>query len=257
MANDVLRVEREGAVAIMTLNRPAQVNALNAELRAALRQAIAELETDSAIRVAILKGEGRGFCAGADLTGGMTHPISDEIEREYKPVLVGIADTRLIWIAQVHGPAAGIGAALAMNCDLMTMAEDAFIYMAFAAIALVPDGGNTWLLLRKMGYARAMQTILEGRRVPASECLQLGIANKVLPASQLDAATRQWAAQLAAAAPMAMVAAKRMLRAGDAMSYAQAITAEAIEQDPLVASSDFAEGVAAFFAKRKPLFQGK
>ena len=108
-----------------------------------------------------------------------------------------------------------------------------------------------------MGYARAMQTILEGRRVPASECLQLGIANKVLPASQLDAATRQWAAQLAAAAPMAMVAAKRMLRAGDAMSYAQAITAEAIEQDPLVASSDFAEGVAAFFAKRKPLFQGK
>ena len=74
MANDVLRIEREGAVAIMSLNRPAQVNALNAELRAALRQAIAELETDSAIRVAILKGEGRGFCAGADLTGGMTHP---------------------------------------------------------------------------------------------------------------------------------------------------------------------------------------
>jgi len=257
MAEKVLLVERDGPVVVVTLNRPGQVNALNAELRAALRETVAALESETELRIAILKGAGRGFCAGADLASGLEHPISEHIAREYQPALVGIANNRLIWIAQVHGSAAGIGAAFAMNCDLMTMTPDAYLYMAFAAISLIPDGGNTWLLLRRMGYPRALQTILEGRRIPASECQALGIANKVLEPDRIDAETRHWARELAAGPPLAIAAAKRLLRNSGSLSLEDAILAEGLEQNPLVKSEDFQEGVAAFFAKRRPIFKGR
>ena len=179
-----LRLEKDGAIARLTLARPQAFNALDAGLRAALRQALREIETDPAIRVVILSGDGPGFCAGADLKDGSGYaPAHQMIEEEYRPILTGIAASQKIWIAQVHGAAAGIGAALAMNCDLMTMAEDATIYMAFAAIGLVPDGGNCWLLLRGMGYKRALRAILEGARIPAAEAvaLDLGIEAPVVP----------------------------------------------------------------------------
>jgi 2-(1,2-epoxy-1,2-dihydrophenyl)acetyl-CoA isomerase len=256
MTDEVLTIERDGPVAIVTMNRPAQINALNAELRARLRDAIAQLEAEPELRLAVLKGAGKGFCAGADLADGPEHPVNEHIDREYKPILIGIADSRLIWVAQVQGSAAGIGAALAMNCDLVAMSADAYLYMAFAAIALIPDGGNTWLLLRRMGYARALQAVLEGRRVPAGECLALGIANKVIAPADLETETLQWARQLAAGPPLAMAAAKRLLRRSDSIGYEDAISAEGREQNPLLASQDCQEGVAAFFAKRKPVFRG-
>ena len=257
MTDEVLLYEVDGAVATITLNRPAQFNALNETLRAELRDVVKRVESDSAVRIAILKGAGRGFCAGADLTGGLENPVSEHIEREYKPALTGIAEGSKIWIAQVHGSAAGIGAAFAMNCDLVTMADDATIYMAFAAIALVPDGGNTQLLLQNMGYHRAMQAVLEGRKIPADECLQMGIANKIWPAEALDEQTRAWAAELAQGAPLAMAAAKRLLRQVGAISYADAISAEGQEQNPLLMSKDCMTGVQAFFKKEKPVFSGE
>jgi 2-(1,2-epoxy-1,2-dihydrophenyl)acetyl-CoA isomerase len=257
MTDEVLLVEHDGPVAIVTLNRPAQLNALNAELRAALREAVAALESNLQVRVAILKGAGRGFCAGADLAAGLEFPVSDHIAREYQPALLGISNSRLIWIAQVQGSAAGIGAAFAMNCDLMTMTPDAYLYMAFAAISLIPDGGNTWLLLRRMGYARALQAILEGRRVPAAECLALGIANKVIEPDRIDAETLHWAKGLASGPPLALAAAKRLLRNSGSLTFDEALAMEGREQDPLVESEDFKEGVAAFFAKRKPVFTGR
>lgn len=257
MSNEVLKVSTDGAVATLTLNRPERFNALDDDLRAALRSTVSKINAMANIRVVILKGEGRGFCAGADLAGGMERPDPDFINKEYKPSLVGIAESDKIWIAQIHGTAAGIGAAFAMNCDLVTMADNATIYMAFSAIALIPDGGNTQLLLQNMGYHRAIEAILEGHKISADDCLKYGLANKLFPLDQIDTETKQWAERLAAGGPLAMAAAKRILRSVGQVSYGDAISAEAKEQHPLLNSSDFKTGVDAFFKKEKPIFEGK
>ncbi|WP_238364065.1 enoyl-CoA hydratase/isomerase family protein [Mesobacterium pallidum] len=254
---DPLLYETEGAIARITLNRPEAFNAMDKAMRDGFKQAIMKIHRDPAVRVVIVSGTGRGFCAGTDLAEGIQSPVTLLLEQEYRPILAAIATSPRIWIAQVHGSAAGIGAALAMNCDMMTMAEDATIYMAFAAIGLIPDGGNTWLLHRGLGYKRALQAILEGRKIPADEAVELGLANAAYAPDALVAETEALAARIAAGAPLAQAAAKRLLRAMDGISYEASITAEALEQTALVESEDSQEAVKAFFAKRKPEFRGR
>lgn len=257
MTERVLLVEKTGRIATVTLNRPDKLNAFNGALKREMRNCVAELEDDETIVIVILKGSGRGFSAGADLGDGMEGHVSFHLDMEYKPFLSAIAMSNKIWIAQVHGACAGIGAAIAMNCDFMVMSDDAYIYMAFAAIGLVPDGGNTQLLLNAMGYKRALQAALEGRKIQAEECLQYGICNRVVDADSLEKETLSWAGRLASGAPLALGATKRLMRKVGSMSYGDAISAEGLEQAPLLKSADFAEGVSAFFAKRKPEFKGR
>lgn len=249
--------ETDGGVARVTLNRPEAFNAMNKTMRDAFKQAIIDIHGNDAIRVVIVSGAGRGFCAGTDLTEKIDNPITLLLEQEYRPILAAIATSPKIWISQVHGSAAGIGAALAMNCDLMTMSEDATIYMAFAAIGLIPDGGNTWLLHRGLGYKRAMQAILEGRKIPAEEAVALGLANSAHDPEMLAEDTVALARRIAAGPPLASAAAKRLLRTMDGQSYEAAITSEAREQTDLIQSEDSREGVRAFFEKRAPKFEGK
>lgn len=254
---DIILVEKEGAVAFVTLNRPNVFNALNAELRRRLLQTANTLEEDDNIRVVVLRGAGPGFCAGADLADGISSSVTSQLEEEYRPFLEAIINSRKLWIASVHNSAAGIGGALALVCDFMIMAEGSNIYLAFAAIGLLPDGGLTWLLSRAMGYRRALQIIVEGRKIPADECESLGLANRVVPADQLAEETKRWAFSLAEGAPLSQISAKRVLRKAQDLSYGEAFSLEAAEQQGLKESGDFKEGVEAFFAKRKPVFKGK
>lgn len=254
---DPLLCDIDGPVARVTLNRPEAFNAMNEALRTGLRKALTRINADPAVRVVILSGEGRGFCAGTDLTENLSDSTGLLLDREYRPILNGIASSPKIWIAQVHGSAAGISAALAMNCDLVTMAEDASIYMAFAAIALVPDGGSTWLLHRGMGAKRALQAILEGQKIPAADAVDYGLANAAFPPDSLSDDTTALALRLAAGAPLAAAAAKRLIRSMDGASYADAITAEGVEQSALALTEDAQEGIQAFLQKRRPEFRGR
>ncbi len=256
MSEEPLLIDITGAIATVTLNRPERLNAFNAELKLAMRTAVGRLNDNDDVRVVILKGAGRSFSAGADISGEMAEPISFHLDSDYKPFLTGIEKSDKVWIAQVHGAAAGIGAALAMNCDLISMADDAYLYMAFAAIGLIPDGGNTQLLLNYLGYHRALEAVLEGRKLTAEECFASGIANKVIGADDLDRHTFEWAEKLTSTAPLAMAGAKRLLRNVGSMSFGDAITQEGLEQTPLLRSADFKEGVRAFLDKRKPEWSG-
>ena len=257
MSEEALIIEKQGPIATVTLNRPDAMNSFDRSLKDAMLLNVAKLNDDPDLRVVILKGAGRCFSAGADISGGIAEPISFHLDTDYKPFLTGIEHSNKIWIAQVHGAAAGIGAAIAMNCDLVVMSDDAYIYMAFAAIGLVPDGGNTQLLLKYLGYHRALETILEGKKMPADECLTAGIANKVVSTDELEDITMQWAEKLVGTAPLALAACKRVLRRVGSASFGDAITIEGLEQTHLIKTDDFKEGVTAFFEKRKPNWQGK
>jgi 2-(1,2-epoxy-1,2-dihydrophenyl)acetyl-CoA isomerase len=217
------------------------------------------VESDDDIRVVILTGEGRGFCAGADLSEGMPGHANfvDQCAAEYTPWLMAIHDSKKLYVAAVNGAAAGIGAATVMNCDLVMMAEDSYLYQAFSAIGLMPDGGATWLLLQKLGYQRAIDMAVNAGRLNAQQCLELGLANRVVSAAGLIDEAQAWAEQMAQGAPLAQAAVKQLMRKATSMSYAQVVDQEAVEQSSLIESDDSRSAIAAFFAKRKAVFLGK
>ncbi len=258
---DTVVVERRGAVGIVTLNRPDYLNAFNRALRDDLKWAVREINDDEAIRAAVLTGMGRGFSAGADLTEAPADPerfrVEDELNGEYRMSLMEIARAPKPWISAVNGAAAGIGSAYAMVCDLTVMAEDAYLYQAFAAIGLVPDGGATWHLASTLGRKRAYELMVGGEKLGAEKCLALGLCNRVVPADELLAEAVQWAGELAAKAPLALRYAKQSLNEAMESTLAETIASEARLQHICITSEDFREGVAAFMAKRAPAWKGR
>ena len=184
-----IEIERHGAVALLRLNRPQALNAFDASLRRELLIAAREVNADDAIRVVVLTGAGRGFGAGADLSEVPTADphwrVEDQLNLEYKPAVMEIFNAPKPWISAVHGPAAGISSAFAMVCDLTVMADNAYIYQAFAAISLVPDGGATWHLVRTIGRKRAYEIIATGEKISAQKCLEWGLCNRVVPTERL------------------------------------------------------------------------
>jgi 2-(1,2-epoxy-1,2-dihydrophenyl)acetyl-CoA isomerase len=258
---DTVKIERKGSVALVSLNRPDSLNAFNAALRADLRRAVREVNDDPAVLVVVLTGTGRAFCAGADLLETAENPgdfrVEDQLNGEYKPILLEMNRAGKPWIAAVNGAAAGIGSAFAMNCDLVVMAENAYIYQAFAAIGLVPDGGVTWHLVRTLGRHRAYEVIVSGEKLRAQKCLDWGLCNRVVPDAELVAQALAWAGELAAKSPLALRYAKQALNAAMEISVGDAISYEAGLQHLCVTSEDAKEGVAAFIEKRAPRWQGR
>ncbi len=249
-------------VAYIILNRPDVRNALNQALRLELRRAIEAAEADDDVRVVVLAAAGDVFCSGADLAERLPGAeregfVTELLDTEYLPVINGIREADKPFVVAVNGTAAGIGAALALACDLVVMADNASLYCAFGAISLVPDGGFHGLLLERLGRRRAFEVIALSQRLSAGECQATGLANRVVPAAELLDATDALAAQLAAAAPLTLRNSKRILRHVESDGLDASIALEGEIQDGLVRSRDFAEGTGAFFERRTPKFEGR
>ena len=257
VSEEVLKYTVKDTVAEVVLNRPKQYNSFNNKLRKDLPELLDSLEASPDVRVVLIRGSGPGFTAGADLNENFPPPISEHLQNEYKPIFDKIVSSRLLYVAAVHGSAAGIGAALAMACDLMIMSETAKISLVFSNIGLVPDGGATWFLQHAMGYRKALQLIVEGGHIKSEECLKYGLVNKVVPDGELHNESTRWVKELSERAPLATAASKRLLRKSFNFSYEQAFIAEALEQDRVSISEDFANAREAFFKKTKPVFKGK
>lgn len=256
---DHVKYEIDGAVAIITINRPDMMNSFDEALRADLYAACEEAANDAGVRAVVLTGEGRSFSAGADLKSGLNSEVSieDMLQTEYRPVFESIGRMEKPVIAAVGGSAAGIGMSLALACDLLIIADNAFLLSPFTTISLVPDGGLNWLLVSQVGYRRAFQLSIESERIDAARCVELGLANKTAPAETLVRDAITWAGALAERAPLSMAATKKAMRHAASGSWASTFDIEAPLQKKLRASDDCAEGVAAFFEKRKPEFKGK
>ncbi len=255
--SDIVKYEQHGPVAVITLHRPDSMNAFDTDLRAAVVEAFGTARDDDSVRAIVFTGEGRCFSAGADLKAGIDRDVREILESEYRPVLEAIADIPKPVIAAVPGSAAGIGFSMALQCDLVIMADNAFLLSPFTTISLVPDGGLNWLLVRQLGYRRAFQLSVESERIPAARCVELGLANKTVAAEQLQSAALEWAETLTKRAPLSLAATKKAMRFAADNDWASSYSLEADLQGELLGTEDNREGIQAFLEKRTPKFTGK
>jgi 2-(1,2-epoxy-1,2-dihydrophenyl)acetyl-CoA isomerase len=258
MAAASVRLEREGAVATLVLDRPEAMNAQTRASRAELLRELRGVARDATVRCVVLTGAGRAFCAGQDLREqDALADVARTVRETYVPIVEAVATMEKPVIASINGAAAGAGLSFALACDLRVMASEAFLMMAFSNIALVPDSGGSWLLARGVGYHRAFELAASGRRVPADEALELGLVERVVPRAELDAAVAEQAAVLAARPTRALAWTKRLMRTAMSATLAETMELEAQLQAVAVRGDDHAEGVAAFAAKREPRFEGR
>ena len=245
-------------VATITMNHPASMNALNRQFRNDLLAAIGQAVTDVGVKGIVIASSGKGFCSGTDL-GELEQGIDifSLLEDEYKPILTAIMQSPKPVIAAVNGACAGIGASLALACDLVVMSENAFIFLAFAKVGLIPDGGMCWHLARNIGYKRAFEVIAEAGRIDAQRCKELGLVNKVVANESLLEEVQQWAQRLITSAPLTLQYSKQVLQQAMRLDLNDTMRVEAAMQTICAASSDSKEGVTAFKQKRAPNFTGK
>ena len=260
---DLVQVERDGAVALVTLNRPEVLNALDAALGAAFAEAMLTLEDDEDVRCVVIRGAGRGFMAGGDvasfharLDGGIEEHIRTLIG-VYHGAVRAIARMPKPTLASLHGPVAGAGLSLALNTDLAIAADNTVFTLAYANLGTSPDGGSTHFLPRLVGRRRAMEIALLADRFDAAKALELGLVNKVVPAADLAAETLALARRLAAGPTRAYAATKRLISESFETSLSAQLDAEMEAFAGCSTTRDFREGVTAFVEKRKPVYEGK
>jgi 2-(1,2-epoxy-1,2-dihydrophenyl)acetyl-CoA isomerase len=261
MGYQTLLVERTGAIATLTLNRPQARNALDLVMRREMLAALDEIEADEGARVVILTGSGEHFCAGGDVKS-MKERRQTAAEGRHRVQMLNAMVMRLVdfprpTIAMVDGYAVGAGTNLALCCDLVVASDRARFGELFNKIGLAPDGGGTWFLSRLVGLARAKELIFTGDIFDAAEALRLGLVNRVVAVAELRAATRALAEKIAAGPPVVHRLAKHMVNRAATTDLAAALDLEAYSQGLAIAGEDHQEGLAAFFEKRLPKFTGK
>jgi 2-(1,2-epoxy-1,2-dihydrophenyl)acetyl-CoA isomerase len=253
-----IALQQDGGVATLTLNRPAALNALKREMLAEISHALDQVRDDGTARVLLVTGAGRAFCAGADLAAGeLPNDVGSLLETHYNPLLERLMALPIPVVSAVNGPAAGAGCSLALAADIVIAARSAYFLLAFVNIGLVPDLGATWMLPRLAGRARAQAMMLLGERIPAELAEQWGMIYKVVDDSALAAESQALVTKLANGPTRTYALIRQALRTALESSLTETLRLERANQLAAGRTSDFAEGVAAFLARRPAKFQGK
>jgi 2-(1,2-epoxy-1,2-dihydrophenyl)acetyl-CoA isomerase len=259
-----IKLEIEAGVARLTLNRPDKLNSFTGEMHAELRVALDSIQADKNVRVLVLTGAGRAFCAGQDLAdpdmatvNGKMPDIGNVVEANYKPLILRLQNLRVPTIAAVNGIAAGAGASVALACDLVLASKSASFLQAFSKIGLIPDTGGTWFLPQRVGMARAMGLALLADKLPAEKAAEWGLIWQCIEDADFAAAVDALAKQLAAAPTKALVRTRQLMQAAAGHTLEQQLSMEGAAMRELGWSADYAEGVAAFMEKRAAKFTGE
>ncbi len=254
----------DAGIARLTLNRPDKLNSFTGEMHAELRIALDRIQSDKSIRVLVLSGAGRAFCAGQDLAdpdmqviAGKMPDIGNVVEKNYKQLVLRLQNLRVPTVAAVNGIAAGAGASVALACDLVIATQSASFLQAFSKIGLIPDTGGTWFLPQRVGMARAMGLALLADKLPAEKAAEWGLIWECTEDAEFTARIDALAKQLSTAPTKALVRTRQAMHAAPGHTLEQQLSFEGSFMRELGWSPDYAEGVAAFMEKRAPKFTGE
>ena len=261
MSDAMILAQRDGAIARLTLNRPDRLNSFTLAMLGELSDALSDLDGDDSVRVVVLTGAGRGFCAGQDLTDHAavddSRAIRSVVERHYNPVVRQIRALRQPVVAAVNGVAAGAGCSLALSCDIAIATASARFVNAFVNIGLIPDSGGTYFLPRLVGQARALGLALLGDPIEAAKAAEWGLIWRAVPDADFAPEVDSLARRLAELPTTAIGLIKQAINLSGHHSLEQQLATEAELQAAAAETEDYQEGRAAFLAKRKPRFFGR
>jgi 2-(1,2-epoxy-1,2-dihydrophenyl)acetyl-CoA isomerase len=254
-----IKVTHSDGIATVLLDRADKLNALSGEMYHELADAFRRLNEDDAVRVVLLTGAGRAFCAGGDVgsMGGYDVVSGRKRSKGHQQMILALHHLEKPVIAAVRGPAAGIGASMALACDLIVASETAYLLMAFKNVGIPPDGGAIYFLTQHLGLARAKEIVYSARKLPAAEAKDMGLVSKVVADDQLEAAALGLAREIAGSATYALTLAKRMFQYMYVPTLEQLLEMEVLAICGARMTADHVEGVTAFREKRKPQFKGK
>ena len=259
---DTILYKRVGKVGVITFNRPDYYNAMDSQMKKLLIETLMKAQNDSKARALVITGNGRGFSAGADLlemtNGSITkHDVQNDLFSTYSVIVKQIVEMDKPVIAAINGTVAGAAIGIALACDYKIMAAEAKLRYAFINIGLVPDAGSTWFLAREVGYTKAMEIITGGEKIPAVECLEMGLVNATAPTEHVLQTAMALAEKLADGPTNAIGRTKKVLHYAMNHDLYQTMNEEARQQKDCIFGYDHREGTDAFLQKRSPRFIGK
>jgi 2-(1,2-epoxy-1,2-dihydrophenyl)acetyl-CoA isomerase len=263
MNPDPVLLDNSEQIATITLNQPETLNALTYDMVVHLGEIVVGVARDPEVRAVVLTGAGRGFCSGANLLGGTGEALAAggmgvrAAVMAMNDVLATIAEMQKPWLAAVNGPAVGGGCSLALACDLVLIAESSYLCVGYVNVGMVTDMGASYLLPHLVGLHRANELAFFGERIHGPQAVEMGLANRAVPDEELMATARSWATRLAAGPTLSLGAMKLAMRRGLHGTFRDALHAEAAMLSLVAQTEDAAEGLMAFFQKRKPDFRGR